>query len=347
MNKEFIRNILKYYVDRKLVASSSTEVPKELANETNIFSFLEFLERNKLAPLPFVKFLKHLGFDIPIEIEKHARTYYEEHVKKYLVHLNDVAEAIEESGIKNYVFIKTFDPNKYIQTDIDVAVCNPREIKTLSLALINRGYRIYKFRLLADPLKLMATKDIASSISIDIYPGVKWVGVKAIECTEVIENAISKKISDKIISLRVPDPADSLYIIATHAFYHTKIYLGEVLHGIELIRSNEVSYTRLRNNAEKYGMKIALQVYVESMSNVYRALYQEPLATIIVDNYIRVKGNDIFPDFTLYPLNISLKTLFLNHIHHLVRTRYDNIIEYVKSLLTPFLNVGSILIGEK
>lgn len=340
-----LRTILRYYLDYSNEHSSNKNKYFNLSlTQDEIISLLNYLMRNKLAPIPLYEILKKADVEIPEELQKIV-IGYKERINRYHEILRDVIELIESIGIESHVFIKFTNPIKYIQSDIDIAICNPREIKSLALGLLAKGYKLYKFRLLADSIKLMARKNNNYVFNIDIYPGIKWVGVKAVECEEVVEESINSKILRDGSLVRVPRVEDSIYIIATHAFYHRTLHLGEVLEGVELIYMNgEVRYSYLLDKAEKYGMDEAVYMFLENINLLCQELDLDRCIFDIGENYIpKLKT---VKNLASYPINIPITKLLLSNLKHLLKTRYDSLFDFCRSLLTPLLHVGTRIMGE-
>jgi hypothetical protein len=173
------------------------------------------------------------------------------------------------------VFIKILNSPWSTMTDLDVLPLNVlEEIKALEI-LSESGFKLFQFRLLAHPLKIMAARilqDGKLSVAIDFYPKPMWIRKKVCD-TEIIF-ARRRKITINDIEVCVPSIEDDLYLVGTHAYNHLRFTLAEILHALNLIGYNKFDWDYLYNLAVDYGTVDAIYAYMKVV-NIYSKAFHK------------------------------------------------------------------------
>jgi len=165
---------------------------------------------SNLPPHEIVSKIKSNGFSCEIIDENSRDKYWRE---KRLEMLLKVSKAFKEENIE-HVFIKDLRHPFAMMDDVDVLIPEPYDIAKAARILSDKGYKLYRFRLLSHPLKIMARRSY-NEPPIDIYPDAIWVRKKVGEGEEII----SKRRLDER-GVYVPSAEDDLYLVATHAYFH-------------------------------------------------------------------------------------------------------------------------------
>ncbi len=191
-----------------------------------------------------------------------------------------LADAVQmfESVAASWTLMKALASPFALMSDIDFLVPEPVDIARITLELEIRGFRLYRFRLLAHPLKVMAVpdrQDIKQPPAIDIYPDGMWVRKHVIDGPGVVE----RRNADEVRGIKVysPSPADDLYLVATHAFSHGAISLAELDHGTRLAAEGGscFDWDQVVRMAEVFGCLNSVYVYLGLIERICEALGQD------------------------------------------------------------------------
>ena len=96
--------------------------------------------------------------------------------EKWVQTLTFICDLFNSRGIQ-YTLIKILDYPYALMSDLDILPLDPLEELKAVEQLINNGFEIFEFRLLAHPLKIMSLKmdDSDPKISVDFYPAPAWI----------------------------------------------------------------------------------------------------------------------------------------------------------------------------
>ncbi|MCW4003659.1 MAG: nucleotidyltransferase family protein [Candidatus Bathyarchaeota archaeon] len=192
-----------------------------------------------------------------LAIEAHRDRLYRE---KWFQKLTFVCNLLNNSGIQ-YIFIKILDYPYAQMSDLDILILNPEEeLKALG-QLVDQGFKIFGFRLLAHPLKLMALRmdDIDPKIAVDFYPSPAWIRKKIGDNEVIFSRAQITYIGGR--EAKIPSPEDSLYLIGTHSYNHLRFTFAEILHGLNTINGN-FDWQYLFNLTRVYGTADSIYLYL-------------------------------------------------------------------------------------
>lgn len=202
--------------------------------------------------------------------------------RQWLESIKMISQLFSENDVK-HVYIKMLNLPWALMTDLDVLPLNPEEeLKALEI-LHKLGFNLFQFRLLAHPLKIMATKT-GQEISIDFYPEPMWIRKKVCD-TEII---FARKRAGSVNGVEIPLPSleDDLYLVGTHAYDHLNFTLAEILHGINLLSKNgNFDWDYLYHLAIDYGTVDAIYTYIKSI-DLYSKLFHKKS---IIDEEILMK----------------------------------------------------------
>jgi hypothetical protein len=150
-----------------------------------------------------------------------------------------------------------------LMSDVDLLVPQPLDIASLACELEEAGFELYRFRLFAHPLKIMAApKDHVQKglPSVDLYPDAMWMRKHVIDGLGVV--ARRRKQTIRGVQIWTPCPEDDLYLVATHAFAHCNITLAELDHGERLIRQEPFDWSQLLHSAASFGCQDGVYTYL-------------------------------------------------------------------------------------
>ncbi len=163
----------------------------------------------------------------------------------------------------SYVLMKALRSPFALMSDVDLLVPQPLDIAHIAGELEAAGFALYRFRLLAHPLKIMAAPRRQSPEglpTIDLYPDAMWIRKHVLDGLGVI--ARRRRQSVRGVSMWTPCPEDDLYLVATHAFAHGNITLAELDHGARLIQPEAFDWSRVLRSATAFGCQDGVYVYL-------------------------------------------------------------------------------------
>jgi len=200
-----------------------------------------------------------------------------------------VVEELLGDGEFDYLHIKKLRNPYSVMADIDLLVPDADDVVAMSERLVDEAYTLKQSRLLCHPLKINAHKYVdGQNNPVDVYPDAIWVRKKVCDGADVLSRGETTEFDGTAVP--VPDPEDSLYLVATHAYAHMRTTLAEVLHGLELLdEADDFDWDRVVDAAETYG----------SMDSLY--LY----ARVVHDYAERYRDRQPIPDWVLAELASS------------------------------------------
>jgi hypothetical protein len=180
--------------------------------------------------------------------------------EKWIQKLTFICNLFNNRGIQ-YMFIKILDYPYAQMSDLDILILNPAEELKAIEQLVDQGFKIYGFRLLAHPLKLMGLKmdDSDPKIAVDFYPSPAWIRKKVGDNEVIFSRAQVTDIGGR--KAKVPSPEDSFYLIGTHSYNHLRFTFAEILHGLNTINEN-FDWQYLFNLTRIYGTADSIYLYL-------------------------------------------------------------------------------------
>jgi len=264
------------------------------SNRQRLVESLRALEANKLSGEPLLITLEQCG---RLQAPEHTVRYIASkamqhaHFRKIWVEMfSSIASALNRHDIE-YMFIKLLRVPYVMLADIDVIPKDPIELlKIISVLLINGCERLYRFRLLSHPLKVMVKCRHASGsdADLDLYPSVMWIKKVVADNETLFENKTVAHLYG--ISVPVPSPPLDMYVVATHAYSHLRFTLAEILHVLNLsINMKEKDWNLIMELASKFGTVDALYTNLKLASLVSKSIYDaESIPEHILEE---LKGN--------------------------------------------------------
>ena len=169
----------------------------------------------------------------------------------------------------SYVLMKALHSPFAMMSDVDLLVPQPLDIARIACELEAAGFALYRFRLLAHPLKVMAApveQSLKGSPTVDLYPDAMWIRKHVLDGPGVIARRCRQCVRG--VSIWTPCPEDDLYLVATHAFAHGNITLAELDHGARLIRQEAFDWSRVLRSAAAFGCQDAVYAYLRILECV-------------------------------------------------------------------------------
>lgn len=181
--------------------------------------------------------------------------------EKWFQMLTFICDLFNSQGIQ-YTLIKILDYPYARMSDLDILILDPLEELKAVEQLANKGFKIFGFRLLAHPLKIMALKinDSNPKVCVDFYPAPAWIRKKVCDAEVIFHRTRIADVSG--IKVAVPSSEDSFYLVGTHAYNHLRFTLAEILHGLNEIHEN-FDWEYLFNLAVSYGTADAIYLYLK------------------------------------------------------------------------------------
>ncbi len=182
-----------------------------------------------------------------------------QHWQELLTMAGLVLDRLEAS----YVLMKALRSPFALMSDVDLLVPQPLDIATLAGELEAAGFALYRFRLLAHPLKVMAAPMdhvLKGLPSIDFYPDAMWIRKHVLDGPGVITRRRRQGVRG--VSIWTPCSEDDLYLVATHAFAHGNFTLAELDHGTRLIRQEAFDWSRVLRSAAAFGCQDGVYAYL-------------------------------------------------------------------------------------
>jgi hypothetical protein len=177
----------------------------------------------------------------------------------------------ERIGVE-YVLMKALASPLALMSDVDFLVPQPRDIARIAAELERADFALYRFRLLAHPLKIMAVpadQSLKAPPGIDLYPDAMWVRKHVLDGPGVI---VRRHMAEaRGISIWQPCLEDDLYLVATHAFARGDITLAELDHGARLVRHAEFDWAYLIQSATAFGCVDAIYIYLRLLECACRS----------------------------------------------------------------------------
>lgn len=296
-------------------------------------------------PHEIVDKIKSNGFSCEIIDENSKDKYWRE---KRLETLLKVSKIFKKENVK-HVFIKDLRHLFAMMDDVDVLIPEPYDIVKATRILSDEGYKLYRFRLLSHPLKIMARRRY-NEPPIDIYPDTIWVRKKVCEGEEII---LKRRLDER--GVYVPSVEDNFYLVATHAYFHLSIRLSELLHGISLISQKNFDFEYLFELSKKFGTLDAVYLCVLFIQQYSKIFYEDE---IIQEEFLeKFRGNRIcriidswFRRKQLsFPFNIPIwLACFLSSFYHTPKLiGRIKAMELVDDFLTHYLSISSKIIEGK
>lgn len=207
-----------------------------------------------------------------------------EHVRVREQRVDTVTDTLNDAGV-SYASMKNLRTPRAMMSDIDLLVPDPSEEARAVRALAEDGYRFFRFRLLAHPLKTMSVKQGLEDVSamdgehdrpVDLYPDAIWIRKKVCDPYRVVERADSE-------GRREPSPADDLYLVATHAYAHLSVRFAELYHGVRAVGAG-IDWEYLVGVAHSYGCADALYAFLLLLDQYLRATDRDPVPESVLDS---------------------------------------------------------------
>jgi hypothetical protein len=196
-----------------------------------------------------------------------------------------LARSLFDSLGVSYVLMKALRSPFALMSDVDFLVPLPGDLAGMARVLEERGFALYRFRLLSHPLKIMAERTEPGerpSVNIDLYPDAMWIRKHVLDGLGVVERRRPRK--SRGITVWEPSPEDDLYLVATHAFAHGEIHLAELDHGARILAAKSFSWPYLLEAADEFGCQDALYTYVRLLAATHEAMgCASPVLGDIVD----------------------------------------------------------------
>lgn len=221
------------------------------------------------ALLPLIRLIS-IPKNVQTEIRENAEN--DRHFRKRYFELIVATNKLFSENKVKHVTIKLIEHPWVIMTDIDILPASPiEELKAIE-ALHKKNFRFYQFRLLSDPLKIMAKNTECNDLSIDFYPRPEWIGKKVSGLEVIMSNKRMKKIYG--VNMIIPSPEDDILLIASHAYNHLSITLPDILHGLELIYNETIDWKYIVASSEKNGILHAIYTYLLFLDQYSRMIHE-------------------------------------------------------------------------
>lgn len=203
---------------------------------------------------------------------------------------NHAITILEDHGV-NYTLIKAYDVPFALMDDVDILVENQIELRKLYTNLIETGFT-FRHVPFNDELKLAAmNKEL--DVEIDFYPDSKWSELRYAKQGLISQNRIKKTVHG--IEAFIPKPEHEIVIIASHAYYHGRINLLEVLHTIRTISNEELNFEEIFQLSKSFHMQNGTLILLS-----------------IVDQLLENYGFNVLPKKILEGLNEISQKRFQN-----------------------------------
>lgn len=305
---------------------------------------LDIAGRNHLKK-SFRRFISNRGFFL--NASHHYDSCIDDQTYEWFNTLKKIVHIVGETLGERYVLIKLpLNPWRIDVSDVDICLCNPKDVLSLSKKLEEEGYELYGFRLLTHPLKTLAIRT-GNTVSIDLYYGIRWLSVKPHDCRDIY---LRRKKSEYYgLNIITPNADDDLYIRATHAYYHGEIPLADILQGMDLIAHQNFDVDYLITVSKRFGMTIPLLIYLLSMSficdllqckslplikELISALYKES-NPVLIEKIPEIKK--LRKKFFEFPVRISTISLTISTIMNAKSIKYADFLSLYYTLQAPFL----------
>jgi len=274
-------------LDRILVAcvdGNPCRIPRFDDPDLQINALVKKFRENKVAVRRLQTFAREQGVDDP---HLSAQANEDERWQRNWVTLLRFSSDLFRRERIGHVFTKIFEPTLARMEDVDVLIADPQEELRALQVLHLQGYRFWQFRLLAHPLKIMATSNVTPEerIPIDIYPGALWIRKKVCDGPIILHRKRLASING--IKTIVPSAEDDFYLVATHAYSHFRFTLVEILHGVELIRKErKFDWEYLFNLGRTYGCLDSTFFYIRLIDTYTKVFHGcSPIADDVLDLY--------------------------------------------------------------
>lgn len=249
----------------------------------------------------------------------------------------------------NYILIKVLNSEVATMTDLDMLPTTGLDQLNGLALLDNNGFELYQYRLLAHPLKITATRK-DTEIAVDFYPKPMW-GRKKVCDIEIIS---SRQITSYVrgIPVTYPSPEDDLYLFGTHAYYHLRFTLAEIMHAINILKNKKnFDWDYIKNLSLDYGNADAIFSYLK-LIDVYSKIVHLPsrVNQKILDEFLKIKICQkinkwlkiTYSNNISFPVNLppSLAIGMSSFYHSKAMFSHESLIDLSYDFLSYFMNLG-------
>jgi len=232
-------------------------------NEYALEQLLSYMRSNKFSATLLKPYIDNVKTKkIIIEIEKDERFH-----RKYDEMLRLIAYVTEYNEL-NYVIIKHYFVPHVKMLDIDLHICDPKEILRLCEILDKYGFTFYDFRFFAHPLKLGAKNfhiDQDGEISVEIYPEIAVGRIIVGPTCDFVNNYIKINIHGGH-NVKVLPFAENIYTMLTHDWYSQRIPLSLIIYAMKRLGTKDIE--RLIELGFEWGTIAAVYTFLKLMSYV-------------------------------------------------------------------------------
>ncbi len=299
------------------------DIRQSIANydEYALEQLLSYMRSNKFSATLLKPYIDNVKTKkIIIEIEKDERFH-----RKYDEMLKLIAYVTEYNEL-NYTIIKHYFIPHVKMLDIDLHICDPKEILRLCEILDKYGFTFYDFRFFAHPLKLGAKNfhiDQDGEISVEIYPEIAVGRIIVGPTCDFVNNYIKINIHGGYNVKALPF-AENIYTMLTHDWYSQEMPLSLIVYALKNITVADIE--KIIELGIEWGTLPAVYTFLKLLKLVgvrfgvaYETLYKIDEMEQVLDFNIKKYIEKRFSDSRniIFPVRIPYTWILLSMPYHI------------------------------
>jgi len=238
---------------------------------------VDIAAKNRILPLFYWR-CKGLSIRLPQKAER----LMEENLRRQIEQQRQIA-FVAELGNKmkiEFFFFKTFRPFTYVPDDIDIVLREPAELRMLTRALIENGYRLLK---IGTPEVTMRKIVDDTRIDLDIHTTLSVGHLRLMGNSRVWDSVTSKRLEDGY-SVRILNRQCEAIITAGYALLKDFTVTIPVLYlATDVLLNQDIA--RLESMAEADGLNVPLQILLSTAKSINQILWPEVQQADISSNW--------------------------------------------------------------
>jgi hypothetical protein len=216
----------------------------------------------------------------------------------------------------DYVLMKYVSLQYAVMKDIDLLIENTADVKKLVARLSQMKFEIHdKGVRRSDKATALGNFIANSKTEIDIYVSPCWWMIKYAPVGFISSSKIKRKICGKTVNL--PCPAHSIFMIATHSYWHGCITLSEIAQIGKTIMTEQIIWSDLLSLAKDYHLEHPLYLNLSFVNDIFKLANRQnvelqnavnELQKLNISNLLRaavLNANEEFPLHIPYKFKIT------------------------------------------
>jgi hypothetical protein len=179
---------------------------------------------------------------------------------KWQVNLDATVELLDRLEI-DYVLMKYIDIPYAVMKDTDLLIENNNDVRSLLKALAEMNFQILNKGIKrSDKSTAIGYYGQHSRVEIDIYVDPTWWMIKYAPTGFISSNKTRQRILQKVVS--VPSRTHSVFMLATHSYWHGCVTMSEVAQVAKLILNEGIRWDDLLLMAKSRHLAHPLYLYL-------------------------------------------------------------------------------------